>query len=577
MQVDKVKNEFSARNVQELIYDISKFNRAKGSDEFHSAVELIRNYLPDSELLTFSSQKTYNSWEVPEDFNLKGGYLRYSDGGPYLISSLSRQPAGVLFSSDATEGTEELKVFDAGKGEKPEDYEGYQSEAAVIAHGHPTLVYYQAVKKRGARCLLLCHMRSENFDIGRTREQMPEAVNYSSLPSIKSEGEKAFGFSLSWQQMKELRQKLEEKDEVTLEAKISKSPGTGELEIIKTVTGENKEDTRPLLLTAHLCHPRPGANDNASGAALLAELMRVFDKFSLSRKVVAIWVPEMYGPAALLEEGKWQEFSAVINLDMVAQDQDLTGSTLNIFSTPWSVPSFISELAAYHLEDKSFRMRQQQYAGGSDHFIFSNPSVGVPGISITQLPDKFYHTDQDTPDKTSTATINWVGKSVIDIIDDLIDMSSESASAAAARIVKNYLEPDKKEESELVKRYRAFLAREKLEQLNELAELGPELKWLEEEAAGFSLPNYRDNFRSVTGPIANHWMGAKTRVEYVKNRRKYENWGNFIFELINFLELGFDKTEAIELARMEFGLSEEVVSKAEDLLEKIQKEELINL
>ncbi len=576
MQVEQIKNEFSARNVQELIYDISTYNRAKGSDDFHQAVKLLADYLPVSEVMTFSSNNSYNSWQVPEDFNLEGGYLRYKNG-PYLINSLASQPTGALFLSDSTRGKETLELFDAGPGESPEDYQGYNSEAAIMADGHPTLVYYQAVKKRGARCLLLSHMRSENADIGRTREQMPGAVNYTSLPAIKSEEEEAFGFSLSWRQMKELRQKLQKQDSLSLEAKITKKPGTGELEIIKATAGENNAEKRPLLLTAHLCHPRPGANDNASGAALLAELMRVFHKFSLNRKIVAIWVPEMYGPAALLEQPEWQDFAGVINLDMVAQNQDLTGSTLNIFSTPWSVPSFISELAAHHLENKSFKIRQQHYAGGSDHFIFSNPSAGVPGISLTQLPDKFYHTDQDTPDKTSAATIDWVGEGVIDIISDLIEMSSESASATAARIVKNYLEHDKNKEPELVSEYRAFLAREKLYQLEALSELGPELKWLEEETDNFSLPDYRSDFRSVTGPIASDWMDAKTKIEYVKNRRQYKNWGNFIFELLNFMELGFAREEAMELARAEFDLPAEVKEKADSLLNGLQEKGLINI
>lgn len=579
MQLEKMKKEFSPRRVQELIYDISTFDRAKGSDDYHRAVEFVQQNVEGVERLTFTSDATYNSWEVPADYNLKDGYLRYAGEGDYLISSLASQPTAALFTSDDTGGEVKLKVFDAGKGEEPEDYEGYDGEKAVLAHGQPTAVYYQAVRKRGAECILLCHMRSEKPSIGRSREQMPGAVNYTSLPSVKSEDEHAYGFSLCWSQVKELRQKLEEEDgSLELEARIDLEPGTGELEILKAEAGRGQSERKPLLLTAHLCHPRPSANDNASGAALLVEIMRVLKQFEPRRKIVAIWVPEMYGPAALLEEQEgWDDFELALNLDMVGEDQDLTGSTLNVFSTAWSMPSFLSELAAFHLEDKSFRMNEEGYAGGSDHFIFSNPSVGVPAVSLTQLPDRYYHTDLDTPDKTSRQTLRWVGEAVLGIISDLEEMKTETLAGISARIVDNYLRETGDDHPPLVENYRAHLALTKLQQLAEYGEAVPALDWLGEEAGDFTPPQPREDFRSFTGPLSRDWMDIEERLEHLKLRRRYDDWGNFCFELLNFLELGYEREDAIELARAEFDLPEEIEEEARDLLEKLQREELIEL
>jgi aminopeptidase YwaD len=56
-----------------------------------------------------------------------------------------------------------------------------------------------------------------------------------------------------------------------------------------------------------------------------------------------------------------------------------------------------------------FRHAVIPFSGGSDHYILSDPSVGVPTPMIIQWPDRFYHTSQDTPDKVDPAMLSRVG------------------------------------------------------------------------------------------------------------------------------------------------------------------------
>lgn len=44
---------------------------------------------------------------------------------------------------------------------------------------------------------------------------------------------------------------------------------------------------------------------------------------------------------------------------------------------------------------------QSAYAGGSDHYILSDPTAGIPCPSLGQWPDAFYHTSGDTVDRIS--------------------------------------------------------------------------------------------------------------------------------------------------------------------------------
>jgi hypothetical protein len=56
-----------------------------------------------------------------------------------------------------------------------------------------------------------------------------------------------------------------------------------------------------------------------------------------------------------------------------------------------------------------FRHAVTPFSGGSDHYIFSDPSVGVPMPMLIQWPDKFWHTSGDTLDKVDPRMLGLVG------------------------------------------------------------------------------------------------------------------------------------------------------------------------
>jgi hypothetical protein len=53
-------------------------------------------------------------------------------------------------------------------------------------------------------------------------------------------------------------------------------------------------------------------------------------------------------------------------------------------------------------------MQTTPFSGGSDHYILSDPTVGIPTPMLIQWPDKFYHTSGDTPDKVSADVLKRV-------------------------------------------------------------------------------------------------------------------------------------------------------------------------
>jgi hypothetical protein len=178
-----------------------------------------------------------------------------------------------------------------------------------------------------------------------------------------------------------------------------------------------------ILLQAHLCHPRPGANDNASGVCALlgiAETVQSLTNGGLSERIRGIrflWGPELIGTAAYLHdlvgEGRRMLPLCALNLDMVGEDQHRCGGPLILESSPDHVPSFIDALAERCVEllpqeglsysgavpTATWAWRTTPFVGASDHSLFADRSIARPAIQLGHWPDRFNHTSADTVDK----------------------------------------------------------------------------------------------------------------------------------------------------------------------------------
>jgi aminopeptidase YwaD len=189
---------------------------------------------------------------------------------------------------------------------------------------------------------------------------------------------------------------------------------------------------------AHLCHPQPSANDNASGAAAALEAARTLQSLvgggrlpRPRRTVRFLWLPEITGMHAYLagHEQDMGRFIAGLNLDMVGEDQGQTGSSWLIERPPDAAASFAPELLACLREEllalkgmvdvapshtgigayPLYRQAEVPFSGGSDHFVLSDPTVGIPTPMLIQWPDRFYHTSADTPDRTDPHSLARAG------------------------------------------------------------------------------------------------------------------------------------------------------------------------
>lgn len=158
----------------------------------------------------------------------------------------------------------------------------------------------------------------------------------------------------------------------------------------------------------------PGANDGASGVAVLLELAR-----SLPKETVPVWLVFFDAEDnGRIEGWDWilgsREFvknnpvqpRAVIIVDMIG-DADL-----NIYKERNSNPDLTDEIweVAKGLGHESKFIPEYKYSMLDDHTPFLE--AGLPAVDIIDFDYPYWHTVQDTPDKVSAESLQAVGETL---------------------------------------------------------------------------------------------------------------------------------------------------------------------
>jgi hypothetical protein len=459
MNVEKLVNEELSGNIaKSFVEQVAGFHRIQASTMFHEAAEYVKNELSkmglkDATIEQFPAdgKSKYWTYTSPIGWTAKSAELHLIEPEEKLIAKYQDTPTCLHTYSKATppEGVT-AELVDVGAGIKPKDYEGKDVKGKfVLATGRAKLVHEQAVYKHGA----LAVITDSCFEFPNVRESLdiPDAHAYQGIwPTAEDLDKVTFGFSLTKRQGNALRALLKSGKTVKLKAKVDAQLFPGHEEVITaTIRGRSKPDEE-VFLVAHLCHPKPSANDNASGSGLLLEIARTIMALVNSGKIEPpartirfFWVPETMGTVAYLSshEDMRSRLVAGINLDMVGQNQELCKSTLNLDRTPDSLPSYLNDYVFSLIEQSvkefgrqthfgvasTFRYDTTAFSGGSDHAEFTNSTTSVPCVMLLQWPDLYYHTSMDTIDKVSEDSLKRVGWVVTVAVLSLANATAETA------------------------------------------------------------------------------------------------------------------------------------------------------
>ncbi len=429
--IEPIRDELSGERALDLVATITRYHRIQASPGFRAAAELAAAELEEAglgvQLLAFPADPRERYWALPmfQEWEAEGARLFLIEPEERKLADFQECPLALIQRSGPADLEAELVLLEDG--EEAEEYEGLDLQGkAILTKGDLQRVYDLAVERGGAVGIAFDGLRELPI---RQRLDLPDARQYASFWWSGDE-RKCFGFVLTPREGERLRRLFKEGKRLKIRAQVESRSWDGKLEVVSAlIPGEGPEE---VLILAHLCHPKPSANDNASGAAALLEAARALQALITQGKlgkpkrgIRFLLVPEMTGTIAYLasHEEAIPRMIAGLNLDMVGEDQDRCGSSLLIDRLPGASPGFIEPLVRRVREEFThelkgfssrggyapFRYADVPFSGGSDHYVLSDPTVGVPTVMLIQWPDRFYHTSLDTPDKVSPKMLHLVG------------------------------------------------------------------------------------------------------------------------------------------------------------------------
>jgi hypothetical protein len=368
-------------------------------------------------------------------WKVKKGELWLTSPFQMKLTSYNELPMSLVEAS--TSADIEAELVDIGAGTADGDYAVGVKGKIVLTTGRPLAVYERAVTKEGA-VGIISSWSVPDFDfLNRRPGDFPDQVGWSHIPREVVEGTGHFAFLISARRAQDLRVLMQQGKTLRVHAIVDAELMPGNLEVVSSLIPGSTYPAEEIIVTAHLDHYKPGANDNASGSAAILEMARTMQELIENkqlppplRTIRFMWVPEYNGTYAWLSAHLDDSIKrlANFNFDMVGENVVKTNSLLSLNYTSDSNPSFLNALLesivdfanSFNSERYPPQMdlyigsitgsrnrlacRMDLYTTGTDHELFNNLKIGA--ATLGAWPDDFYHSSEDTPDKVDPTQLH---------------------------------------------------------------------------------------------------------------------------------------------------------------------------
>jgi hypothetical protein len=379
-------------------------------------------YAADGETM-FGTQKSRPVWDVrfAELWELGG-----EAGQRIRVRRLANWEAMPLtLAQDSLSGEATATLVDIGAGTGDADYSGKTIKGRfVLTSSQPEAVVERAVGKLGAAGIV-SYAPNQRSAWWKQDDRLVRWGHMSSFPNTPS-----FAFMISLGDARRLQERMAAGEQILLHGKVDASLERGKYRFAtaRIKGADPAKSDQEIIFTCHLDHPRPGANDNASGCVSILEVARTLNKLIRdgtlqrpSRSIRFLWPAEIEGSIIYLSQHPNPALlKANIHMDMVGGGPE-TKAVFRISGGPISLPSFVSDVG---FEIGQFVNEQTEaFAGGadvafpliapeggkepqlalmegidmgSDHDVFRESSWGIPGLYLHDWPDRYIHTNFDT-------------------------------------------------------------------------------------------------------------------------------------------------------------------------------------
>ncbi|MCH8334410.1 MAG: DUF4910 domain-containing protein [Proteobacteria bacterium] len=429
----QIAEETSGEAAKRNLDTITLQHRMRASSQFDAATQHILNQLrhyglDDVELLEypadgqtmFGTQKSRPVWDVRsaelwELTEVNGETVRSRRLGDWDSVPLT-------LAQDSLSGEATTTLVDIGSGTSNADYAGKEIRGKlVLTSSQPESVVERAVGEFGAAGII-SYAPNQRSAWWKEDDRLVRWGHLDSFPETES-----FGFMISLGEARKLQARLASGEEILLHARVDASHQTGVYGFATAAIRGTDRANEDIHFTCHLDHPRPGANDNASGCVSILETARTLNALVQegilprpSRTIRFLWPAEIEGSIMYLSSHPdVSRIKANIHMDMVGGGP-VTKAVFRISGGPISVPSFIADLG--HEIGHFMNEQTEGFASGytvdfplnapeggkepllalmegldmgSDHDVFFEGSWRIPGLYLHDWPDRYIHTNYD--------------------------------------------------------------------------------------------------------------------------------------------------------------------------------------
>ena len=429
-----LRDESSGAASYENLRFLTSLHRVPATPEFDQAAALIeqraheyglRNVI--SEQFPADGKTQYGLMRAYLGWTVAAGHLWEVHPQHLLIADWATDP--IRLADYSRSADVETALVDVGDGSHDSDYTGKDVRGKIVlADGVLSRVQELAVVKYGAAGIISDMPNQTTAWSGLNRT----LVRWGHLEARLDSG---FAFMVSRETADALRNRLRAGEQIILNAHVKAEVGPGHWTVVSAVIPGSDPSAGEIVFSCHLDHERPGANDNGSGCVTILESARILARLignnnlpRPKRTLRLVWGPEVEGTMAYLARHPdiRQQLRANVHMDMVGGDPFKNKSIFHVTATPWSLPSFVTDVGATLMETiragaadypesgghpekavienragdqgsrNEFWADVTPYSSGSDHDDYDSSTIAVPSLYLRDWPDIYIHTDHDS-------------------------------------------------------------------------------------------------------------------------------------------------------------------------------------
>ena len=399
-----IGERFSWRRCMTLLTGIWAGDRWFSNDRFLQTAGLCECAFREAELsevenlpLKADGQTRYGDWVIPRAWTARSATLRLVDSGEVLADYLS-VPCSLSMYSAATpkEGIRAQVV--------PLDMNDLRGK--LVLTSAPAKDAVPRALKGGAVGIISDYMpmypgardlREEMRGVSRWENDFILPLNDTGL----------FAFNLAPEKGDLLREAMT-KGEVLLEANVETEAYDGVLPTVSACIPGSDQHAGEVLLCGHLYEP--GANDNASGCALILETARCLQQaieageLPRPRRTIRFMMGhECGGSTGYMVSHSERRPDLALVADMVGSEKN-DRSRLSIWHNPLASWSYMDDALIAVLEAcredwaQDFTWEERPFEVGTDNML-ADPCWGMPAIGLITEPALSYHSSMDSPER----------------------------------------------------------------------------------------------------------------------------------------------------------------------------------